>query len=36
MMLAGYGLGLPLMGLDVYNEVTHDFFADHWLDGFRR
>ncbi|MDR3633239.1 MAG: DUF418 domain-containing protein [Isosphaeraceae bacterium] len=32
MMLVGYGLGLPLMGLDVYNEMTHGFFADHWID----
>jgi uncharacterized protein len=32
MMLMGYGLGLPLIGFDVYNEVTHGFFADHWID----
>lgn len=38
MMLLGYGIGIPLMLLDSYNEISHDFHLDnqlwHVLDGW--
>ena len=37
-MLAGYGIGLPLMAFDAYHEIAHNFFLGHhfWyaLDGW--